>query len=127
MTDPREVVWNAAHEALPAGWRVGPPTYDPARRQWSVTARSPTPGRRRAAATVSGTGEDELAALSDLDARLRGTPRPADDAAKREALNRRLRLAFYQGAEDESRRAMGRGLTTEELERVAARLPQRGP
>ncbi len=39
MTD-REAAWNAVHEALPAGWTVGPPTYDPGVPGWSVTARS---------------------------------------------------------------------------------------
>jgi hypothetical protein len=28
MTD-REAAWDAVHEALPAGWTVGPPTFDP--------------------------------------------------------------------------------------------------
>lgn len=54
--------------------------------------------------TVTGTGADEIGALKDLDARLRGRPRPAEDASRREALNRKLRLAFYQGAEEEARR-----------------------
>jgi hypothetical protein len=39
MTD-REDAWGAVHEALPAGWTVGPPTYDPGVSAWSVTARS---------------------------------------------------------------------------------------
>ena len=28
MTD-REAAWDAVHEELPAGWTVGPPTFDP--------------------------------------------------------------------------------------------------
>ena len=38
-------------------------------------------------------------------------------------LNRRLRLAFLAGAEEDSRRRLGRGLTDEELERVLWRYP----
>ena len=39
MTD-REDAWNAVHEALPAGWTVGPPTFDPGVPGWSITART---------------------------------------------------------------------------------------
>jgi hypothetical protein len=38
MTD-REDAWDAVHEALPAGWRVGPSTYDPGISGWSISAR----------------------------------------------------------------------------------------
>jgi len=38
-------------------------------------------------------------------------------------LNRRLRLEFIDGAEMDSRRRLGRGLTDEELERVLRRYP----
>lgn len=48
---------------------------------------------------MSGAGETEVAALVDLHGRLTGMPRPADDAEKRETLNRRRRQAFYQGAD----------------------------
>ncbi len=41
MTD-REAAWDAVHEALPAGWTVGPPMYNPGVGGWSVTARSTT-------------------------------------------------------------------------------------
>jgi len=37
---PRERAWGDIHELLPAGWRVGPPTYEQGRDRWSVTARS---------------------------------------------------------------------------------------
>ncbi len=37
--------------------------------------------------------------------------------------NRKLRQAFVEGAEERSRRALGRGLTREELERVLRRNP----
>ena len=55
MTD-REAAWDAVHEALPAGWTVGPPTYDPGVPGWSVTARSVAYGRHRPPQTVTGTG-----------------------------------------------------------------------
>jgi hypothetical protein len=101
-TDPREAAWFAIHDALPAYWMVGPSTFDPGRGQFSVTARAPHPGRGKIPVTVSGAGETENAALVDLHGRLTGMPRPADDAAKRELLNRRLQQAFYQGAEDDA-------------------------
>ena len=43
--------------------------------------------------------------------------------AGRDRLNRRLRAAFLAGAEEDSRRRLGRGLTREELERVLRRYP----
>lgn len=119
MSDPREEAWNAVHDALPARWRVGPPGYDPGRQHWRVSAVGPLPGRGKLPQTVTGTGEDETAALRDLDDRLRGVPRP--DGTAMEALRRRLRLAYLEGAEDESRRALGRALTDAEQERVLGR------
>ena len=50
-------------------------------------------------------------------------PRPTDSASRRSALNRRLRIAFIAGAEEQSRREAGRGLSEEELERVLRRYP----
>ena len=38
-------------------------------------------------------------------------------------LNQRLRQAFIEGAVDDSRRRLGRGLTAEELERVLWHYP----
>jgi hypothetical protein len=38
-------------------------------------------------------------------------------------LNRRLRMEFLVGAESDSRRRLGRGLTLEELERMLRRHP----
>jgi hypothetical protein len=38
-------------------------------------------------------------------------------------LNRRLRMEFLEGAEEDSRRRLGRGLTAEELERVPWHYP----
>ena len=45
------------------------------------------------------------------------------DRQRRARLNQRLRLAFVEGAEEDSRRRPGRGLTREELERVLRHYP----
>ena len=45
------------------------------------------------------------------------------DQDRRARLNQRLRHAFIDGAEMDSRRRLGRGLTDEELERVLRRYP----
>jgi len=45
------------------------------------------------------------------------------DQERRDRLNQRLRQAFIDGAEEDSRRRLERGLTTEELERVLQRYP----
>ena len=45
------------------------------------------------------------------------------DGGRLEELNRRLRQAYVEGAEEQSRRQGGRGLTAEELERVLRRYP----
>jgi hypothetical protein len=74
--NPRDAAWDAPWEAVPARWTIGPITYDPGRHAFSVTARGPHPGRGKAPVTGSGTGEDEAAALRDLDDRLRGVPKP---------------------------------------------------
>ena len=70
---------------------------------------------------VMGTGEDELAALRDLDDQLRGVPRP--DGGRMDELRRRLRLAYLDGAEDWTRAERGRGMTAEETARVLGRYP----
>jgi hypothetical protein len=46
-----------------------------------------------------------------------------DAPDRRTDLNRRLRAAFVEGAEEDCRRRLGRGLTREELERVLRRYP----
>lgn len=74
---------------------------DPLTRRWSVTARGPHPGRGKIPQTVTGTGEDETAALRDLDDQLRGVPKP--DGTRLDELRRRLRLAYVEGAEDWAR------------------------
>jgi hypothetical protein len=48
---------------LPEWWAVGPISYDPGIGRWSYTARGPHPGRGKAPETITGTGEDELAAM----------------------------------------------------------------
>lgn len=45
------------------------------------------------------------------------------EAKGRQPLNRRLRQAFVEGAEEQSRRDHGRGLSEEELRRVLERYP----
>jgi hypothetical protein len=63
---------------------------------------------------LSGSMADQKAASKSL------TGRRAD-------LNRRLRLAFIEGAEGDSRSRLGRGLTEEELQRVLRRYPGDAP
>lgn len=41
-----------------------------------------------------------------------------------DSLDTRFRAAFIAGAEEDSRRRLGRGLTREELERVLRRYPK---
>jgi hypothetical protein len=48
---------------------------------------------------------------------------PRLDQDHRVRLNQRLRQAFIDGAEEDSRRRLGRGLTAEELERALRRYP----
>jgi hypothetical protein len=94
MTD-REAAWDAVHEALPAGWTVGPPTYDPGVPGWSVTARSVAYSRSTPPQTVTGTGVDETAALRNLEDRLRGVPQP--NGSRMAECERRIRLAYLEG------------------------------
>ena len=63
-----------------------------------------------------------MAALVDLHERLTGMARPADDAARRESINWRLRQAFYQGAEEKAL-SHDRPLDNAELSRIIARYP----
>lgn len=85
-----------------------------------MTARGPHAGRGKIPQYVTGTGEDEPAALRDLDDRLRGVPKP--DGTALAALQQRLRLAYVEGAEEWSRENVGRVLSREELERVLMRF-----
>jgi hypothetical protein len=52
VTD-RESAWFAVHDALPAGWAVGPLTFDQARQLCEVVAMSPTSRPRRTSSTPS--------------------------------------------------------------------------
>jgi hypothetical protein len=115
----RDEAWDAVHEALPPRWRVGPVTMNPGVRAFSVTARGPHPGRGKTPVTVSRTGEDEAAALRDLDDRLRGVHRP--DGGRMDELRRRLRLAYVEGAEKWSRAHRGQSLSEHELADVLTR------
>lgn len=47
----------------------------------------------------------------------------ATRARHRAELNRKLRQAFIAGAEERSRRELGRGLTPAELDRILRRYP----
>ena len=68
MTDPakRERAALDVLNRLPDWWAVGPTSYDPGIGRWSYTARGPHPGRGKYPETITGTGEDELAAMTDL-------------------------------------------------------------
>lgn len=50
-------------------------------------------------------------------------PQRPDIQDGRARLNERLRAAFIEGAEEDSRRRLGRGLTREELGRILRRYP----
>ena len=122
MTDPalRERAALDVLGRLPDGWRVGRASYDPETRRYAVTARGPHPGRGKAPETITGTGEDEIAALTYLGLLLddRRWPERAAD------LDGRGRLAYLDGAEAQSCEAEGRPLTGDELERVSRRYPE---
>jgi hypothetical protein len=62
-----------------------------------------------------------VAALRDLDDRLRGVPRP--DGGRLGELNRRARQAYFEGAEEASQEREGRGLAAEELQLVLRHYP----
>ena len=69
---------------------------------------------------LRGDGEDEVAALTDLALRLR----ELRDAERRMALEEKARAAYLHGAEEHSRRTLGRPLTQDELDRVLAGFRQ---
>jgi hypothetical protein len=116
MTDGVEAAWDALYESVPDRWHIGRPAFDPVRHAWTVTAWGPRRGRDMAPESVVGTGEDERAALCDLDNRLRSMPRP--DSGRMDELRQWLRLAYVAGAEALSRAHSGRGLTCDELDVV---------
>ena len=104
---------------LPDGWLVGRACWNPGTRRWAVTAREQHRDHGRAPKTISGIGEDDVAALTDLCIRLDERRR----VDKLEAIDRRGRVAFLEGADVQSQTAEGRPLTADELERVTRRYP----
>jgi hypothetical protein len=66
MTDPakRERAAIDVLALLPDWWLVGPTSNDPGTGRWRYTARGPHPGRGKYPETITGTGEDELAAMT---------------------------------------------------------------
>ena len=119
MTDEREEAWGRLHEALPARWTVGQPSYDPGAREWSISAVGLNRGRGRIPTSVTGRGGAELDAVRNLDARLRGEL--PDGPHNIDALRVRLRLAYLAGAEEWSLKEARRSLTDAELAGVVAR------
>ena len=114
--------WDALFDAVPPRWHVGRPSFDRERGAWVVTAWGPTRGRSRTPQSVSGMGEDEAAALRDLNDRLPGVPDP--NRRRTEELGRRLRKAYVDGAEAFARETFDRALRTDELERIIGRYPE---
>ena len=111
--------WDALYDSLPARWHVGKPSYNPERKVWSVTAWGPLASRGKAPRSVSGTGEDEAAALRDLDDRLRRVRQPR--RGRVDELRQQLRMAYVEGAEAWAMENDGRSLTLDELRRVIGR------
>ena len=77
-------------------------------------------GRGKHPETITGTGEDELAAMTDLAIQLDERRRDA----KLAEIDRRGRAAYLEGAEERSRTVEDRPLTTDELDRVTKRYPK---
>ena len=102
MTDPafRERAALDVLALLPERWSVGPTSYDPGIRRWSYTARGPHPRRGKFPETITGTGEDDLAAM--IDPRIRLDERRRLD--KLAEIDRRGRAAFLEGGEAHSGR-----------------------
>ena len=116
MSVPPSTSWRSSRK----WWAVGPTSYDPGTRRWTWTARGRHPGRGKHPETITGIGEDELAAMIDL--RIRLDERRRDE--KLAEIDRRGRAAFLEGAEERSRTVEGRPLTAYELERVTRRYPR---
>jgi hypothetical protein len=83
--------------------------------------RRPGPFRVWASGTRTRIGRQGAATLNDVDDLKARAASP--DLERREHLNKRLRAAFVGGAEEDTRRRLGRGLTPDELERVLWRYP----
>lgn len=100
------------------GWAVGPASYHGEAAAWHVAAIDLRPrGRQARREAIEATGATEVEALAKLRLFIVARATAADD------LNRRLRAAFVEGAEEDSRRRLGRGLTPDELERVLQHYP----
>ena len=70
---------------------------------------------------VSGLGQNELEAVRDLNARLRGEW--SEGPRRLEEMRARLRLAYVAGAEEWAQRELERPLKPAELEGVIGRFP----
>jgi hypothetical protein len=121
--DELEAAWDRLWEAIPARWTVGRPSYDPGAHAWSISAVGPHPGRGKLPISVSGQGEGEVAAILDLDARLRGER--IEGPTNLEALRVRLRLSYLAGAEEWMQQELGRSLEESEFAVVINRFPER--
>ena len=123
MTDPakRERAALDVLALFPEWWSVGPTSYDPGTGRWTGRLVARIPGAASRLRRITGTGEDELAAMIDL--RIRLDERRRDE--KLAEIDRRGRAAFLEGAEAHSQAAEGRPLTADEPERVTRRYPDR--
>jgi len=121
MDNDRELAWGRLHEALPTRWTVGQACFDPGRPGWAISAVGPNRGRGKLPTFVSGFGQNELEAVRDLDARLRGEWN--EGPRRLEEMRARLRRAYVEGAEEWAQRELARPLNQAELEGVVRRFP----
>lgn len=119
-----EEAWDSLHSALPGRWTLGRANHNAELGAWTISAVAPDRGRGKLPTSVTGLGPNELAAVNDLDARLRGEW--TDSPRKARKLRARLRLAYLQGAEEWTRRELARSMTVQELEKVISRFPGAG-
>ena len=89
-----ERAWDAVHDAVPAGWHVGPTGYDPGVSRWKVAARSDVHGRGKVPEYVIGEAVDEVGALVDLALRLEDRRKAASLAT----IDENGRRAYLEGA-----------------------------
>jgi hypothetical protein len=111
--------WDVLYDSLPARWHIGKPSYDPGLAAWTVTAWGRQPDRGKPRQAVTGMGDTEVAALRDLDDRLRRLRK--SKGVGMDELRRQLRMAYVDGAEAFSRETLDRGLTGDELGRIIER------
>lgn len=92
---------------------------------WEPSALSGTTPARSSSVTRTTRPARSAITLSDVAGSRResGAPESEDPRARRAELNRKLRQAFIEGAEERSRRELGRGLTPDELDRILRRYP----